>query len=152
LKKRGGLSVILAFIVVLFVLSNIVLNIFIGLSEINTVGNLHSILRTEADTAANRKKVDGAIYEFFDRDVKGYLPVLKDYTTIYTVYEYKDGSITEVGKAYGSGSFNMELKTGQILKITIRQDAVSTLQKMNNLFTGEDLQGRIIVSEKRVVN
>lgn len=152
MKKRGGLSVILASIVVLFVLSNVVLNIFIGLSEVNTVGNLHSIIRTEADTAVNSKKVDGAIYQFFDRDIQGYLPVLKDYTTIYTGYEYKDGSITEVGKTYGSGSFNMELKTGQILKITIRQDNVSTLQKMNNLFTGEDLQGRIIVSEKRVVN
>lgn len=152
MSKRGGLSVILASVVILFILSTITLNIFIGLSEENTVGNLHSIVRTEADTAANSKKITGSIYLFFDRDIQRYLPVLKSYTTIYTVYQYKGGSMEEVNKTYGSSSFDMELKTGEILEVTVKQNNMSLLQKMNNLLTGENSEGSIVVSEKRAVN
>lgn len=152
MSKRGGLSVILASVVILFILSTITLNIFIGLSEENTVGNLHSIVRTEADTAVNSKKITGSIYSFFDRDIQRYLPVLKSYTTIYTVYQYKGGSMEEVNKTYGSSSFDMELKMGEILEITVKQNDMSLLQKMNNLFTGRNSEGSIVVSEKRAVN
>lgn len=152
MNKRGGMSVILASVVVLVIVSITVLNIFIGLSEINTVGNLHSILRTETDTVANNKKVTGNMYSFFDKDIQHYLPVLKDYTTIYTIYEYNNGSIEQVNQINGDGNLDIELKTNQILEITVKQNTVSTLQKMNNLLSGRNSEGSIVVSEKRAVN
>lgn len=136
----------------MFVLSTFVLNVFVGLSEVNTVGNLHSILRTEADVSAGNREITGNMYSFFDKYVHQYISVLKDYTTIYTVYECSNKSIRQVSQGYGSSNLNIKLKENQILEITIKQNTISQLQKLNNMFNGRNDSGSIIVSEKRAVN
>lgn len=152
MNKKGGISVILASIIVAFVLQLISLNIFISLLEINTVGNIRSILRTEVDTAVNNYKVDSAIYAFFNKDIYNHIPVLKDYSTIYTIYEYKNGSMNQISISYGDDNTDISLEKGQVLEITIRQNTISTLQKLNNMLTGKEEQGKIVISEKRAVN
>lgn len=135
-NTRGAISVILASTVSLLVLLILSVNIVESILHITARNSINNLIQVEANTIVKTKVINNDVYDFFNKDIAAYTDILKNYSTIYTVYELENGAIVEKSSIEATPDVNIQLKPGQIVKITVKQTDTSELQKITNLLQG----------------
>lgn len=150
-NKKGGLAVIISSTASLVIITVLFVNIVYSLLHLSMRNYIEGLIQTEADVIVQNKAITKDTYEFFDKDIQKYSPILKNYSTTYTVYTSSNGSISQVCEVTGDSNVNLKLTSGEIIQITIKQTSISTLQKLVNLTSSQNGQTGVEIVEKRFV-
>lgn len=149
-KLKGSISQIITATILTPLIVFLFLNLTVSTLHIFTRNNLNQIAQESVNDIVNVSVLTENLNKQYKKEIDKYKVVLKDYQIIYTFSEYDDASgefidkltITDsVNTPISSTSFNNPTK----VTVTINQLNRSTLQKVQNMLTGNQEDSKISV-------